>query len=178
MNNHDAASAPPGNDAASAPPMRPIESRAQFAAAVHEVLDQALTRRSRRMLWVDADFAEWPLDDPALLQRLTAWVQLPQRQLVLLAVRYDELGRRCARFVAWYRMWAHVASAFSPAVDDVADLPCALLADGAALVHLLDAQRWRGWATSDVSLQRLWRDRLDAVLQRSEQAFPATTLGL
>ena len=81
------------------------------------------------MLWVDTDFADWPLDDPALLQRLTDWLRLPQRQLVLLASDYDDLRRRRARFVACYRLWSHAISAFGPAEDDVAQLPCLLLAD-------------------------------------------------
>lgn len=155
-----------------------IDSRAEFDAAVHEALHQALARRARRMVWVDVDFAQWPLDDALLLQRLTEWMQLPQRQLVLLATRYDGMDRCHARFVAWYRMWAHAASAFSPSEDDVAELPCVLLAESAALVHLMDPLRWRGWTTADALQQRLWRDRIDAVLQRSTPAFPATTLGL
>lgn len=166
------------NDPPAAGLQRPIGSRAEFDAAVHQALNHALLRRSRRMVWLDQDFAEWPLDDALLLQRLTEWMQLPQRQLVLLATRYEDMGRRHPRFVSWYRMWAHAASAFSPAEDDVADLPCVLLAERAALVHLLDPLRWRGWATEDAPQQRLWRDRIEALLQRSTPAFPATTLGL
>jgi len=166
------------NDTPAAESQRAIDSRAEFDTAVREALHQALARRSRRMVWVDVDFAEWPLDDALLLQRLTEWMQLPQRQLVLLATRYDGMGRSHARFVAWYRMWAHAASAFSPSEDDVAELPCVLLAEGAALVHLLDPLHWRGWTTADALQQRLWRDRIDAVLQRATPAFPATTLGL
>ena len=39
-----------------------------------------------------------------LLQRLTDWLRLPQRQLVLLANDYEDLRRRRARFVASYRL--------------------------------------------------------------------------
>ena len=166
-----------GDDRAAAL-QRPIESRADFVAAVHDAVSLALARATRRMVWVDADFAEWPLDEPALLQALTDWVRLPQRQLVLLAANYDDMRRRRARFTAWYRLWSHAVTTFSPSQDDVAELPCVLLAEGAGLVHLLDPVHWRGWAVSDVVQQRQWCDRIDAFLQRSTLAFPVTTLGL
>lgn len=157
---------------------RPIESRADFVAAVHDTAGLALARATRRMVWVDADFAAWPLDEPALLQTLTDWVRLPQRQLVLLGANYDDMRRRRGRFTAWYRLWSHAVATFSPSQDDVAELPCVLLAEGAGLVHLLDPVHWRGWAASDAVQQRQWRDRIDAFLQRSAPAFPVTTLGL
>jgi hypothetical protein len=161
-----------------APQQRPIESRTEFIAALHDAVDQAVKQATRRMIWVDANFAEWPLEDPALLQRLADWLRLPQRQLLLLAADYDGLRRRHARFLAWYRLWSHAINAFSPSPDDVAELPCVLWAENAGLVYLLDPLRWRGGAVADALQQRQWRDRIDAILQRSEPAFPATTLGL
>lgn len=167
----------PGAEAATAQ-QRPIESRVDFVAAVRDAVSLALARATRRMVWVDVDFAEWPLDEPTLLQALTDWVRLPQRQLVLLAANYDDMRRRRARFTAWYRLWSHAVTTFSPSQDDIAELPCVLLAEGAGLVHLLDAVHWRGWAVSDALQQRQWRERIDAFLQRSTPAFPVTTLGL
>lgn len=166
------------NGADAAALKRPIDSRGEFVAAVHDAVDQAVARAARHMLWVDPDFSGWPLDDPALLQRLTDWLRLPQRQLQLLASDYDDIRRRRARFVSWYKLWSHAISAFNPAQDDVAELPCVLLARGTVLVHLQDPVHWRGWAVHDAAQRRQWHDRLDAILQRSEQAFPATTLGL
>jgi hypothetical protein len=159
------------------PQQHAIASRRAFAAAVHEVLDLAWARRARRMLWVDADFADWPLDDAALLLRLTDWLRLPQRQLLLLASDYEPLRRR-ARFAACYRLWSHAISAYAPAEDDVAQLPCLLLAEDMALVQLLDKAHWRGWISTEPAPLRLARERIDALLQRSAPAFPATTLGL
>ena len=94
---------------------RAIESRADFVAAVHEAVSLALDA-VRRAAWSGStcDFADWPLDEPALLQALTDWVRLPQRQLVLLAANYDDMRRRRARFTAWYRLWSHAVAAFSP----------------------------------------------------------------
>jgi hypothetical protein len=154
-----------------------IASRSAFVAALHDAIAQALARRARRMVWVDADFADWPLDDPQLLQRLTDWLRLPQRQLQLLGADFEGVRRR-ARFTACYRLWSHAISAHGPAQDDAAMLPCLLLADDTLLVQLLDKSRWRGWATTEPPELRAWRERTDALLQRSVPAFAATTLGL
>ena len=160
------------------PPPQAIDSRRGFVDAVHEALNRAMTRRSRRILWADSDFADWPLDDPALLQRLTAWLRLPQRHLVLLASDYELLRRRHARFVACYRIWSHAITAFAPTKDDVAELPCLLLADRAVLVQLWDKVHWRGWISTEPAALRLAREQTDALLQRSTSVFAVTTLGL
>lgn len=160
------------------PAQRAIDSRGAFVSAVHEAVELALARRVRRMLWVDDDFADWPLDDPALLQRLTDWLRLPQRQLVLLASDYEDLRRRRARFLACYRLWSHAISAHGPAEDDAAQLPCLLLADRTLLVQLLDKTHWRGWTSNEPASLRAWHERTDALLQRSAPTFPVTTLGI
>jgi hypothetical protein len=169
MNEQDFETADPGG---------PIDSRAAFVAAVHRAVAQALACGARRMVWVDADLVDWPVDDEALLQSLSQWLRLPQRRLLLLAQDYDAVARRHPRFVAWYRLWSHAVAAFSPASDATITLPCALLADDAVLVHLLEPQRWHGWSAGEPATLRQWRDRLDALLQQSVPAFPVTTLGL
>jgi len=160
------------------PATRAIDSRSAFVAAVHEGVQQALQRRARRMLWCDRDFADWPLDDPDLLQELSDWLRLPQRQLLMLASDYEVLRRQRARFVAWYRLWSHAVSAQAPAADDVGELPCLLLADRTLLVQLQDKTHWRGWSSSEPAALQACRERTDALLQRAEPAFPVTTLGL
>jgi hypothetical protein len=45
-------------------------------------------------------------------------------------------------------------------------------------VQLADALRWRGNVVVDVAEERRRRDAIDALLQRSEPAFPCTTQGL
>jgi len=160
------------------PLQRAIGTRSEFVAAVHQALELAQAQRARRMVWADTDFANWPLDDAALLQRLVDWLRLPQRQLLLLAADYEDLRRRHARFTAMYGLWSHAIVARAPAQDEAAPLPCLMLAGGTAAVHLMDTEHWRGWISADAGVLRRWQERADALLQRSEVAFPVTTLGL
>jgi hypothetical protein len=164
-------------DGAPDPAPSAIDSRGTFVTAVHAAVQQALVQRARRMLWADSDFVDWPIDDPALLQRLIDWLRLPQRQLLLLASDYENLRRR-ARFVERYRLWSHAISAHGPADEDVAQLPCVLLAEHTRLVQIHDKIHWRGWTSDDPAALRLARDQTDALLQRSAPAFAVTTLGI
>jgi hypothetical protein len=45
-------------------------------------------------------------------------------------------------------------------------------------VHVADKERWRGRISLDLTEVKQWWDRIDALMQRSDPAFPATTLGL
>lgn len=154
-----------------------ITSRVEFGAAVRWGLETAIARGARRVWCTDPHFADWPLDEPALLDPLTVWLRLPQRRLVLLAEDYDELPRRHPRFVAWRRSWTHAIDTWSPS-EAPTELPTLLVDDGPVVVMLADRVHWRGRAALDPREARLCRERTDAVLQRSEPAFPANQLGL
>ncbi len=155
-----------------------IASKADFGAAVLWALQASVAAGARRIVWVDPDFADWPLDEPALHDALAAWLRQPGRRLVLLAADYGAAPRLHPRFVAWRRSWSHAVEAWTPADDATTELPMLAIDDGGICVHVLDSQRWRGRAVVDLRATRLWRDQVDAVLQRSEAAFPIHTLGL
>ena len=155
-----------------------IGSRADFVAAVRAAVDAARDGGARTMVWADADFAAWPLEDVDLLQSLTDWVRLPKRRLVLVARSFDAVQRDAPRFVAWRRLWSHAVDAFTPAAGNDDELPCLLLVGSVRSIHLFDPQRWRGRAGDDPAEVRGWADRIDAFLQRCEPAFAPTTLGL
>jgi hypothetical protein len=155
-----------------------IDSRAGFQAALRWGFEQALAASARRIVCSDTDFAEWPLDDAALLQSLGAWLRLPQRRLVLLAHSYDEVPRRWPRFTAWRADWAHALDTWLAPQDPALALPTLLVADATVSVHLIDAAHWRGRASLDQRRAHQWCEELDVVLQRSERGFPVNTLGL
>ena len=161
-----------------APP--PIDSRQAFAQALHWGFARAMRgeSRSRRILCIDRDFSLWPLDTTALLDQLTAWLRGGQRQLVLLAAHYDEVPRRHPRFVAWRRHFTHGVFPHVAPEDMAAVLPTLLLDDAGTMVRLIDAVHWRGRASTDEAAALPWREQIDALVQRSEAAFPAQALGL
>ena len=154
-----------------------ITSRTEFAAAVVWGVQAAVERGARCLWFTDPNFADWPLDEPALLEALTAWLRLPQRRLILLAESYDEVVRLKPRFVAWRRPWAHAIEAWTPQ-DLPAELPTWLLDDGAVCVAVADRVHWRGRCAIDARQAQQHRQEIDAVLQRSETAFPVSQVGL
>jgi hypothetical protein len=153
-----------------------LGSRAGFTAALVWGFAEAIAGGARRIVCVDADFADWPFDDAALHGRLSVWLRGGQRRLVLLASSFDEMRRRHPRFVQWRRDWSHAVEAWSPPEGD--SLPTVLFDDRATSVEIFDREHWRGRASSDARAARLWRERIDAVLQRSEASFPVNSLGL
>lgn len=155
-----------------------LRSQGDFEAAVRWALGHALAVRSRRMVWVDADFANWPLDDALVLSRLAEWLRLPQRHLLVLARSFDGVPRRHPRFVAWRRDWSHAIDALSPSAGVDVSLPTLLLDDDRLCLQVFDAQHWRGRLQLDDHAARQWRDEIDVLLQRCEPSFPVQTLGL
>ena len=129
----------------------------------------------RRITLVDADLADWPLDDAGVLQGLTAWLRQPGRQLHLLALDYNALARAHPRFARWRRDWVHRLSCGQPIVPaSAATWPSLALADTVA-IELLDRVHWRARVLTDVLASQ---HQVDALAQRCEAAWPMATLGL
>lgn len=155
-----------------------IDSRAGFRQAVLAAVDAAIDRGARRMVWVDRDFADWPLDTPALMATLGLWLRRPQRQLVLLAAGYEALPRTQPRFSEWRVDWLHAIDARVPSDSVPPEWPTLLVDDGPTCLSLLQRDPWRGRAATDASAARAARDLIDADLQRSVPGWPARPLGL
>lgn len=160
------------------PPLSALRSQADFEQALHWSLGHAQSTRSRRLTWLDPDFASWPLNDPGLLQALEDWLRLPQRKLVLLARDYAPLQRLYPRFVTWRRQWTHAIEAWSPSAGVEVRLPTLALDDQRLCLQVFDTTHWRGRLSLDERAVRQWHDEIDAILQRCEAAFPAHPLGL
>ena len=166
-------------NASSQQPLPPtIQTRADFAAAIHWAVRAAAERGARQMVWVDPDFADWPLNEPALHEALAAWLATPRRRLLLLAEHYDVMPQRHPRFVAWRRNWSHAIEPRVQADDESGGLPTLLIDDGPVFVQLLDRVRWRGRCALDKHQASHWREQIDALLQRSPPGFAVSQLGL
>ncbi len=142
--------------------------------------DSALAQGARSITCVATRFDQpWPWDDVGLLAALVPWLRQPQRSLVLLAADYQHMAQRFPRFAQWRRPWVHAVQAWECPPEAVQALPAMALFDNQRVsVQLLDAETGRGRAALEVRHRLLLAQQTDAILQRSEAAWPAKTLGL
>jgi len=158
------------------PASGPTTTRSEYIALLREHLLAMLAQGARELHCADLDFADWPWNEAPVIEALTAWAR-PHHRLVLLAHGYDEVHRRHPRFVQWRRTWGHLVHAWSPLELTPADHP-SLLLGGTQMVEVLDRASWRARLNVEPSDVARAKQALDALLQRSEPAFAATTLGL
>jgi hypothetical protein len=154
-----------------------IASRSEFQAAVRAAVAEAGRAGWRELWFCDADFAQWPLNEAALIDSLTQWAGA-QRRLHLLALDYDDVLRRHPRFVRWRMQWSHVVQARALQDLQPVDVPALLHAPDGLSLRLFDPLRCQGRVSrlpSDIVQDR---ELIDAISQRSGDAFPPTTLGL
>lgn len=154
-----------------------IASRAEFHDAVRAALADAEAANAREIVMSDPTFMDWPLNDPGIVETLTRWVDA-HSAFTLIAHSFDELARSQSRFVAWRRQWSHVVRCRSDPELAAEQIPSLLLVPGQVVLRLLDRTHFRGTASARAADLSEARETIDALLQRSEEAFPVTTLGL
>jgi len=161
----------------SAEPASLITSRAEFHAALRYAFETLASAGAREVWLSDEDFADWPLGERATVGLLQQWAA-SSRKLTLVARHFDEVARRHPRWVEWRRNWAHIVSCRTNKELATGEFPTVLLGLGAVSVRLSDNVHHRGRLSHDRADEIRCREQIDAVLQRSEEAFPATTTGL
>jgi hypothetical protein len=154
-----------------------ITSRSEFHQAVRTAFAEAAAEGCREIWLVDIDYADWPLNEPELIDHLTQWARA-YRKLTLIARSFDEVPRRHSRWVTWRRSWSHIVECRANIELEAGKMPTMLLAPGLVTVRLVDPIRYRGSVSRDAADAIRGRELIDAVLQRSEEAFPVTSLGL
>ncbi|MBA2675512.1 hypothetical protein [Ramlibacter sp.] len=164
------------DQAAGALPSGRFEGRDAFQQLVRDALAAAAREGWRELVLCDADFADWPLGERAVVESLNAW-STAGRRMVLLARRWDEVPRTHPRFVAWRRTWAHVIEAHGCASADPLELPSALWSP-AWVMERRDPLRCNGFCGAEPERRVQVRETLQEWLRKSSVAFPATTLGL
>lgn len=156
---------------------RLITTRGEFHAALREAFSEIASAGCREMWMCDEDFADWPLGEPEIIDSLTRWA-MPHRKLTLVARHYDELVRRCPRFVTWRTQYSHVIDARAQEELEAGQMPTILLAPGVVCVRLVDRVNYRGALSRDAGDAIRYRELIDAAMQRSVESFPASILGL
>jgi len=156
---------------------RTTGSRGEFLDAVRHAFTDIATQGCREVWICDSDFADWPLSERLVIENLTRWAYA-HRKLIVVAESFDEFPRRHSRWVEWRRQWSHVVECRQVDEADAGLLKGLFLAPGALTLRVLDAEHYRASLSFDPTDGTRIRDAVDAVLQRSEEAFPVTTLGL
>ena len=154
-----------------------ITSRSEFHSAVRDAFAEAARVGCRELLLCDSSFADWPLGERAVVEHLAQWAS-SHRRLTLLAEDFSELSRRHPRWVEWRQTWAHVVHCRTNTELETGQMPTILLAPGLLSVRLSDAIHHRGQRSHEAAEGQRCRELFDAVLQRSEEGFPASTTGL
>ena len=154
-----------------------ITSRSEFHAALHSALAEAAAVGCREIWLCDENFADWPLGERAVVESFSQWAG-SHRRLTLIARSFDEVARLHSRWNEWRRQWAHIVHCRSNVELESGQMPSVLFATGLLSVSLVDPVRYRGRFSHDAADGVRCRELIDAVLQRSEEAYPVTTTGL
>lgn len=159
------------------PTRRIITTRAEFLDAVRSAFAQAAAAGAGEIWVCDATFADWPLSERPVIEDLDRWVR-SGRRFTLIASDFDEISRRHGRWTQWRRQWAHVVQCRTNDELEAAEYPTLCLVPGVMSVRMLDPVAHRGVASHEAVDGHACREAIDAVSQRSAEAFPVTTLGL
>lgn len=155
-----------------------FSGRQAFRQAVRNLLSVADESGWKEMLFVDVDYADWPLGELAPVQSLQRWSR-PGRKLTLLAQDFRGLQRDCPRFVTWRQTWDHLFEGRRCArgAGATSALPCAIWTPEWVL-HRLEGERFVAYLGRDAARRLQLKEMLLDLIKVSTPAFPATTLGL
>jgi hypothetical protein len=165
-----------------------FDGPAQFKQALYQSMALAAQKGWAEMVWIDPDFADWPLGERAFVEHLQAW-SAPQRKLVLIARDFDAVMRDQARFVAWRKAWSHLVEAWvctDPSVS-AQQFPSVWLGHARApsleaerhwVMQRIDLSRMRGVALFDTPRHKALHELHEELIARSKVGFPAFSLGL
>ena len=154
-----------------------IEGSQAFRAAITALLTSLPTHGSRQIWMLDYRFQGWPLNDPAVLDALGAWLRLGGRRVGMVGIDFDAVVRDFPRLVRWRQDHAHGFDAWQPAATERRELP-GLLLTGHRAIELLDREHWRARMIEEPAELRLLDEHVVSKLHHCEPAWPVTTLGL
>ncbi|TMH14192.1 MAG: hypothetical protein E6H65_00720 [Betaproteobacteria bacterium] len=158
-------------------PHRLITTRNEFHQALRDGFAEIASVGCREVWICDDDFADWPLNERAVVESLTQWAQ-SHRKLTVIARTFEEFPLRHARWVEWRRDWSHVVECRALEEAEAGEMPTLLLAPGVLTLRMFDMIHHRGNLSHDPADAVQMRELVDVLSQRSIEAFPATQLGL
>lgn len=165
-----------GGASAWAWPEAPFDGPAEFAAQLRLLFSAAASQGWREMVFSDADFADWPLGERAVVQALQDWAA-SGRSLRMVALSFGAVERQHARFVPWRRMWDHIIQCRVCSGAGAPEVPSALWTPEGVL-HRIDPLRSRGISSGDAASRVALRQVLNDCFDKGRPAFAASVLGL
>ncbi|WP_394790835.1 hypothetical protein [Rhodoferax sp.] len=150
--------------------------RVAFQQMLRDAFACAAREGWREIIVCDPTFEDWPLGEREVCETLHAWVK-QGRQFTMLAISYDEVVRRHARFAAWRTTWSHLVDCRSCRTADPQDLPSALWSPAWGM-RRLDLEHSSGICGDEPQRRVLLRQAIDEWMRKSSPAFPASILGL
>ena len=166
-------------DAAASRPTLPtgrLQGRQVFADTLRLAFEVAADQGWNRITLSDADFADWPLGERAVVDALNRWARRG-RTLKMLARHYDQLRLLHPRFVQWRVTWSHLVEAQACASASADELPSVLWSPGWTLQRL-DTVRCTMVVSRDAERRVALQEQLHQWWLKGSSAFPASTLGL
>ena len=164
------------------PPSRPdlptgrLQGRQVFVDTVRLAFEVAADQGWNHITLSDADFADWPLGERAVVDALNRWARRG-RTLKMLARHYDQLRLLHPRFVQWRVTWSHLVEAHACQGAAGAELPSAICSPVWTLERL-DPLRNTLVASVDAERRVALQERVNECWHRSTPSFPASQLGL
>lgn len=147
-----------------------------FADLVRQSIAVADAQGWREWWWCDADFADWPLGERAVIESLERWVR-QGRKLHLLAQDFRALRQAHARFVTWRVRWDHCIEAKACPSAAVDDFPSGMWMPSVCWTRI-DPTHCVTLATQDPRQRVDFQQRIHGCWTKAGPAFPASTLGL
>lgn len=153
-----------------------LDGRSTFAQAVRDALQVAAREGWKELILCDANFADWPLGERAVVESLQAWSR-GGRRFVMLAMDYSGMSRQHARFVKWRQTWDHIIECRVCRATDALAFPSVLWSP-AWVMHRIDVERDVLVCDSEAARRVTLRQLLDECRRDSTPGFPASVLGL
>lgn len=154
----------------------PFDGPTEFADRLREAFGAAAACGWPALWCCDAQFADWPLGEAAVIEALQAWAS-SARRLRLLMRDDRQLRERHPRFVAWRQRWDHIIECRLCAAGDAADLPSGLWTPRWT-VERHDGVRSRGSSSDSQTAVASLQHRMDDAFARGRPGFSASILGL
>ena len=157
-------------------PQGRLNGRSVFVQAVRDALQAAAHEGWNELILCDANYADWPLGERAVVESLQAWSR-GGRRLHMLAMDYSGVTRQHARFVKWRQTWDHIIDCRVCRSNDALAFPSALWTP-AWVMQRIDAGRDVLVCDHDAARRVTLRQLLDEWRRDSTPGFPASVLGL